>query len=109
MGKDLVMIRNSVTQTTTACFEPALDYVVAKMPRLDLLDKLIIFRLISIYSNYFYCIVHRLYFFEQMGPEKISEGVRFPWVIDEKCWRGKLSFKYVSLCPAKFFIQNHLV
>src|SRR5436309_12682060 len=28
--------RNSVTRTTTACFEPALDYVVVKIPRWDL-------------------------------------------------------------------------
>lgn len=36
LGKDLVGIRNSVTKTTTACFEPSLDYVVAKVPRWDL-------------------------------------------------------------------------
>jgi carbamoyl-phosphate synthase/aspartate carbamoyltransferase len=36
LGKDLVLVRNSVTQTTTACFEPALDYCVAKVPRWDL-------------------------------------------------------------------------
>ena len=28
--------RNSVTRCTTACFEPSLDYVVAKVPRWDL-------------------------------------------------------------------------
>jgi len=36
LGKDLVSIRNSVTKTTTACFEPSLDYCVLKMPRWDL-------------------------------------------------------------------------
>ena len=36
LGEDLVRVRNSVTQTTTACFEPALDYIVAKVPRWDL-------------------------------------------------------------------------
>jgi len=36
LGKDLVSIRNSVTRTTTACFEPSLDYCVLKMPRWDL-------------------------------------------------------------------------
>ena len=36
LGKDLVSIRNSITKTTTACFEPALDYCVVKMPRWDL-------------------------------------------------------------------------
>jgi len=36
LGKDLVMVRNSVTEITTACFEPALDYIVAKVPRWDL-------------------------------------------------------------------------
>jgi len=36
LGKDLVSIRNSVTKTTTACFEPSLDYCVVKMPRWDL-------------------------------------------------------------------------
>ncbi len=30
------MLRNSVTQATTACFEPSLDYVVVKIPRWDL-------------------------------------------------------------------------
>ena len=36
LGKSLVSIRNSVTKTTTACFEPSLDYCVVKMPRWDL-------------------------------------------------------------------------
>ncbi len=36
LGYSLTEIKNSVTQTTTACFEPALDYVVVKMPRWDL-------------------------------------------------------------------------
>jgi carbamoyl-phosphate synthase large subunit len=34
-GKLLPEIPNSVTQATTACFEPALDYVVVKVPRWD--------------------------------------------------------------------------
>merc|ERR1712054_96467 len=36
LGSDLVTLRNSVTRCTTACFEPSLDYVVAKIPRWDL-------------------------------------------------------------------------
>merc|ERR1719214_72315 len=36
LGGDLVQLRNSVTRSTTACFEPSLDYVVAKVPRWDL-------------------------------------------------------------------------
>ena len=36
LGYSLAELRNAVTQTTTACFEPALDYVVVKMPRWDL-------------------------------------------------------------------------
>lgn len=36
LGHDLVSLRNSVTKTTTACFEPSLDYCVVKMPRWDL-------------------------------------------------------------------------
>lgn len=36
LGYDLTDLRNSVTKKTTACFEPALDYVVLKMPRWDL-------------------------------------------------------------------------
>merc|ERR1719498_2354621 len=36
LGGDLVQLRNSVTKCTTACFEPALDYIVAKVPRWDL-------------------------------------------------------------------------
>jgi len=36
LGHDLVTLRNSVTKTTTACFEPSLDYVVVKVPRWDL-------------------------------------------------------------------------
>lgn len=36
LGHTLPMLKNSVTQTTTACFEPALDYIVLKMPRWDL-------------------------------------------------------------------------
>eukprot|EP00930_Biecheleria_cincta_P086946 TRINITY_DN761_c0_g1_i4.p1 TRINITY_DN761_c0_g1~~TRINITY_DN761_c0_g1_i4.p1 ORF type:complete len:1593 (+),score=314.31 TRINITY_DN761_c0_g1_i4:81-4859(+) len=36
LGHDLVHLRNSVTRKTTACFEPSLDYCVAKVPRWDL-------------------------------------------------------------------------
>ena len=36
LGFSLPAIQNSVTQTTTACFEPSLDYVVTKVPRWDL-------------------------------------------------------------------------
>lgn len=36
LGRNLVSIRNSVTKTTTACFEPSMDYCVVKMPRWDL-------------------------------------------------------------------------
>lgn len=36
LGEYLPKIRNSVTQTTTACFEPSLDYCVVKIPRWDL-------------------------------------------------------------------------
>ncbi len=36
LGYGLHELKNSVTQTTTACFEPALDYIVCKIPRWDL-------------------------------------------------------------------------
>lgn len=36
LGYGLHELKNSVTKSTTACFEPALDYVVAKIPRWDL-------------------------------------------------------------------------
>src|SRR5262249_3762524 len=36
LGHSLLDLRNQVTQSTTACFEPALDYVVVKIPRWDL-------------------------------------------------------------------------
>ncbi len=36
LGYGLFDLRNSVTKTTTAFFEPALDYVVCKIPRWDL-------------------------------------------------------------------------
>ncbi|KJE96347.1 carbamoyl-phosphate synthase large subunit [Capsaspora owczarzaki ATCC 30864] len=36
LGHSLPTLRNSVTQTTTACFEPSLDYIVCKIPRWDL-------------------------------------------------------------------------
>src|SRR5205814_1612969 len=35
LGYSLPDLQNSVTQTTTACFEPALDYVTVKVPRWD--------------------------------------------------------------------------
>ncbi len=35
IGKSLDEIKNPVTQATYACFEPALDYVVVKIPRWD--------------------------------------------------------------------------
>jgi len=36
LGEKLPAIRNSVTKTTTACFEPSMDYIVVKFPRWDL-------------------------------------------------------------------------
>ncbi len=36
LGYGLFELKNSVTQTTSAMFEPALDYLVCKMPRWDL-------------------------------------------------------------------------
>lgn len=36
LGVELPQIKNSVTGTTTACFEPSLDYCVVKIPRWDL-------------------------------------------------------------------------
>ena len=36
LGIDLPQINNPVTKTTTACFEPSLDYCVVKYPRWDL-------------------------------------------------------------------------
>ncbi|MBI2176060.1 carbamoyl-phosphate synthase (glutamine-hydrolyzing) large subunit [Candidatus Woesearchaeota archaeon] len=36
LGYSLTEIKNSITQTTIACFEPALDYLVVKIPRWDL-------------------------------------------------------------------------
>lgn len=36
LGYGLFDLKNSVTKTTTAFYEPALDYVVAKLPRWDL-------------------------------------------------------------------------
>ena len=35
LGYSLRELRNSVTNSTTACFEPSLDYVVVKVPRWD--------------------------------------------------------------------------
>ena len=36
LGYGLHELKNSVTGTTTACFEPALDYIVCKIPRWDM-------------------------------------------------------------------------
>ncbi|MFQ5649584.1 MAG: carbamoyl-phosphate synthase (glutamine-hydrolyzing) large subunit [bacterium] len=36
LGYGLTDLKNSITQSTMACFEPALDYVVVKIPRWDL-------------------------------------------------------------------------
>ncbi len=36
LGYGLHQLKNSVTRSTTACFEPALDYIVCKIPRWDL-------------------------------------------------------------------------
>lgn len=36
LGYSLTEIKNSITKATMACFEPALDYVVIKIPRWDL-------------------------------------------------------------------------
>eukprot|EP00058_Branchiostoma_floridae_P013144 XP_002598632.1 hypothetical protein BRAFLDRAFT_67029 [Branchiostoma floridae] len=36
VGRQLPEIKNATTQSTTACFEPSLDYIVTKIPRWDL-------------------------------------------------------------------------
>lgn len=43
LGYSLPELKNAVTRVTTACFEPALDYIALKIPRWDL-DK---FRMVS--------------------------------------------------------------
>jgi carbamoyl-phosphate synthase large subunit len=43
LGYSLPELKNAVTKVTTACFEPALDYIALKIPRWDL-DK---FRMVS--------------------------------------------------------------
>ena len=54
-------LRNSVTDSTTACFEPSLDYCVVKMPRWDLkkfekVDNKVTFTVVycfySVFSRY---------------------------------------------------------
>ena len=36
LGKNLIDIKNKVTQITQSCFEPSLDYIVVKIPRWDI-------------------------------------------------------------------------
>ena len=36
LGYSLTELKNSITHTTLACFEPALDYIVVKIPRWDM-------------------------------------------------------------------------
>jgi carbamoyl-phosphate synthase large subunit len=36
LGRSLIELQNAVTKSTSACFEPALDYIVLKYPRWDL-------------------------------------------------------------------------
>lgn len=36
LGENLSILRNNITETTTACYEPSLDYLVIKIPRWDL-------------------------------------------------------------------------
>merc|ERR1719498_1776606 len=36
LGKELPDLQNAITRSTTACFEPSLDYIVVKIPRWDL-------------------------------------------------------------------------
>lgn len=36
LGLSLTDVKNSVTKTTIACFEPSMDYVVVKIPRWDM-------------------------------------------------------------------------
>jgi carbamoyl-phosphate synthase large subunit len=46
-GAALPDLRNSVRQSTTACFEPALDYIVLKFPRWDLNKFKVVSRVIG--------------------------------------------------------------
>ena len=52
LGLPLPKLKNSVTQATTACFEPSLDYVVVKIPRWDL-SKFV--RVSINWTDYIYC------------------------------------------------------
>ncbi len=36
LEKNLTQIKNKITQVTQSCFEPALDYIVVKIPRWDI-------------------------------------------------------------------------
>ena len=68
LGYGLFELKNSVTKTTSAFFEPALDYVVCKIPRWDLTK--------------FQGVNH------QLGSSMKSVGEVSAWFFDEECGRG---------------------
>ena len=102
------MLRNSVTNSTTACFEPSLDYVVVKIPRWDLgkFSKVntkvrITYHAVSNFSldttagkHYLEKFILRKLLFahpKQLRNEMINSYVTFQsvdWKLNEKCWRS---------------------
>ena len=66
LGIPLPTLRNSVTNSTTACFEPSLDYCVVKVPRWDLakfrrVSTKVIFFVVSIFviNFWYFCFIKK--------------------------------------------------
>jgi len=72
LGKDLPDIQNAITKTTTAFFEPALDYIALKIPRWDLQK----FRKVSHEINTEMKSVGEIMSLGRNFPEALQKGLR---------------------------------
>ncbi|MCK5460427.1 carbamoyl-phosphate synthase large subunit [Candidatus Gracilibacteria bacterium] len=88
LGKTLAEIPNAITKVTTACFEPALDYIALKIPRWDLQK----FRKVS----------HEIATEMKSVGEVMALGRTFPEVLQKAIRMLAIGSEGISDSPIKF-------
>eukprot|EP00915_Cephaloidophora_sp_WS-2016_P000629 GHVH01000772.1.p1 GENE.GHVH01000772.1~~GHVH01000772.1.p1 ORF type:complete len:1551 (+),score=245.37 GHVH01000772.1:56-4708(+) len=102
LGYDLPTLRNKVTLCTTACFEPALDYVVTKVPRWDLRK----FENVSLDLGSSMKSVGEVMAIGRSWEESLQKALRM--VSDNQVGGFECPPELRSLCPAREDLEKNL-
>ena len=93
LGYNLTALSNSVTKVTQACFEPALDYIVVKIPRWDL--------------NKFKNVNEKI----SSAMKSVGEVMGIGRTFEEAYQKAirMLDLDYEGACPEEYFTDENLI